>query len=112
LNDPGSSILVLRIVKLVLEIALLALVGQGLLWMMTRAVGGDPARNVFYRVLEAIVSPFRRLVRWMTPGFVLDRHLPWAVLGLLLVAYLTTQFLIVQTCVGLGVSVRDCLGRS
>ncbi|HEX4883609.1 MAG TPA: hypothetical protein VFX05_05685 [Casimicrobiaceae bacterium] len=112
MNDPGSSLFLLRVVKLVLEIALLALVGQGVVWAMIRAVGADPSRNVFYRALEVVASPFVKLVRLVTPKVVSDRHVPWAALGLLLAAYVATQFTIVQTCVGLGLSVRECLGRS
>jgi hypothetical protein len=111
-NDPGSSLYLLRVLKLVLEIALLALVGQGVVWAMIRAVGADPARNVFYRALQVVASPFVRLVRFVTPKAIPDRHVPWATLGLLVAAYAATLFAIVNACVGLGLPVRECLGRS
>lgn len=111
MSEPGSTLFLLRLVKLVLEIALLALLGQGILWVMVRAVGGDPQRNVFYKALEVVASPFVKLGRLVTPRFVPDQHVPWAVLGLLIAAYLATQFAIVQTCVGLGLPLRECLDR-
>jgi hypothetical protein len=111
-TEPGSALFLLRVVKLVLEIALLALVGQGVLFMLTRAFGGDPAGNVFYRALGVVVSPFVKLVRLVTPKFVVDRHIPWAVLGLLVAAYVATLAGIVNTCVSAGLPVRECLGRS
>lgn len=111
MTDPGSALFLPRIVKLVLEIALLALLGQGVVWVLIRAVGADPSRNVFYRALEVVVSPFVRLARLITPRAVPDRHLPWAVLGLLVVAYVATLLAIVQTCVGLGLPLRECLER-
>lgn len=111
MTEPGTALFVLRLAKLVLEIALLALVGQGVLYMITRAFGGNPAGNVFYKALEVVASPFVKLVRRITPRFVLDRHVPWATLGLLVAAYVATQFAIVQTCVGAGLGVRECLGQ-
>ncbi|GIK86492.1 MAG: hypothetical protein BroJett026_19730 [Betaproteobacteria bacterium] len=111
MSDPGSTLFFLRIVKLVLEVALLALLGQGVVWVLIRAVGADPSRNVFHRTLEVIVSPFTRLVRLITPRVVADRHLPWAVFGLLAAAYIATLLAIVQTCVGLGLPLRECLQR-
>lgn len=112
MTEPGSALFFLRLVKLVCEIALLALVGQGVLFMLTRAFGGDPQRNVFYKALEVIVSPFVKLVRLVTPKVVVDRHIPWAVLGLLVAVYVATLFAIVQSCVGAGLAVRECLGRA
>lgn len=110
--DPASTLFVLRIVRLVLLVALGALIGQGLVWAMARAVGADPQRNLFYKLLEVIPSPFVKLVRLITPKFVVDRHIPWAVLGLLAAAFLATMWAIANTCLtGLGLPLRECLGQ-
>jgi len=74
--ELGTSLLLLRIVKLVLEICLLALVGQGIVFVLVRGIGQDAKRNFFYRVLETVSSPFVKLARYITPRFVPDRHLP------------------------------------
>jgi hypothetical protein len=110
--EPATLLFLLRIVRLVLLIALGSLIGQGLVWVLTRAVGGDPQRNFFYKVLEAIPSPFVKLVRWVTPKFVVDQHIPFAVLGLLVAALMLTLWAIANTCLtGLGLPLRECLGQ-
>ena len=73
MNDIGTTLFVLRLVKLVLEIALLALVGQALVWAMIRAVGQPPEHNFFYRALQVVTSPFTKLLRLVSPKFIIDR---------------------------------------
>jgi hypothetical protein len=108
MSDLANTLFLLRLVKLVLEIALLALVGQGVMWALIRAVGQDPANNFFYRMLQVVVSPFTRIVRLITPKFVADRHVPWAVLGLLVVGYVWTLFAIANACIGHGLPIAEC----
>lgn len=109
MRDPGTTLFLLRLVKLVLEIALLALVGQGIVWALIRTMGPqDPDRNVFYRTLATIVMPFTWLVRKITPRFVADRHIPWAVLGLLVFGYAWTLFSIANACIGQGLTIVEC----
>ena len=108
MKDLAATLFVLRLAKLILEIALLSLVGQAVLWAMIRGVGRDPATNLFYRMLQVIVSPFVRLVRLVTPRFVPDRHLPWAVFGLLLVGYAWTLFAIANACIAHGLTIAQC----
>lgn len=112
MTDSGTTLFLLRIVKLVLEIALLALAGQGMTFLLIRTSGADPSRNVFYRTLEVVASPFVKLARRVTPKVVADRHVPLAAFGLLVVAYFATQFGIVNVCVGMGLPLRECLGHS
>ena len=108
MGEPGTALFTLRLVKLVLEIALLALIGQGIVWALIRAMGQDPAGNVFYKTLQAIALPFTWLVRKITPRFIADRHVPWAVLGLLVIGYVATLFSIANTCIGLGLTIAQC----
>lgn len=113
MTDYGTTLLLLRIARIVLLIALMSLAGQGIVYALSRASGADPERNVFYKLLEAIASPFVRLVRLVTPKLVLDRHVPWATFGLLLFAFFFTLWAIAQTCLsGLGLPLRECLGAS
>lgn len=108
MNDIGNTLFVLRLVKLVLEIALFALAGQGLVWMMIRAVGQPAERNFAYRTLQTIASPFTGLVRLITPKFVVDRHIPWATFALLAVAWVWATFAIANTCIGAGLTIAEC----
>jgi hypothetical protein len=107
-KDIGNTLFVLRLVKLVLEIALFALAGQGVVWMMVRAVGQQAERNFAYRALQTIAMPFTRLVRLVTPKLVLDRHVPWATFALLAVLWVWVTFAIANTCVGAGIPILEC----
>ena len=80
---------VLNIVQLVLYIALLALVGQGALYVLA---GARRDSNFFYRLLQVISKPFTVPVRWITPKQVDDRHVPVVTFLLLLIAYAVVTF--------------------
>ena len=108
MKDIGTTLFVLRLVKLVLEIALLALAGQGIVWALIRTSGQPADDNVFYRTLKVVSSPFTRLVRLASPKFVIDRHIPWATFALLAVAYVWVLFTIANTCIGAGLTVAEC----
>ena len=100
-----------RLAKLVLEIALLALLGQGVVSFLIRATGQDPKANLFHRVLVAISSPFTWLVRRITPPFIAERHVPLATFALLLVCYAAVLFAIADTCISHGLTVAECMER-
>lgn len=111
LTDLQQSLYWLRLVQLLLAVPLLALVGQGLVWVLARGFGQPPAANVFYRLLALIASPATRLARLVTPRFVADRHVPLVALSLLVVAYVATMLAIASQCLGAGVPVAQCLQR-
>ena len=62
------------ILKALMEIAGLALLGQGVLYMLA---GANRERNFFYRAMKIITSPVIRLTRLITPRFVADAHIPF-----------------------------------
>ena len=86
---------VLNIVQLVLYIALLALVGQGALYVLA---GPRRDGNFFYRLLQVISKPFTVPVRWITPKQVDDRHVPVVTFLLLLIAYAVVTFEKINLC--------------
>ena len=100
-----------RLAKLVLEIALLALVGMGVVSVLIRASGQDPKANLFHRILVAVASPFTWLVRRITPPFIVDRYVPVATFALLLVCYAAVLFAIADTCIRHGLTVAACMER-
>ena len=51
--------------KLIAEIALMGLAGQ---WALGLLAGAKRDRNVFYKLLEVLTSPFVKLVRLITPA--------------------------------------------
>ncbi len=85
--------------QLVLYIALLALLGQGLLYLLA---GAKRDANFFYQLIKIVTSPFTWAVRKMTPGKVADRHVPVITFGLLGLAYLVVTLEKISMCVGLN----------
>ena len=89
----------LNVLQLVLYIALLALLGQGLLYVLA---GAKRDTNFFYQLLKIVSKPFILLVRRLTPAKVADRHVPVIAFGLLLIAYAVVTFEKINHCVGLN----------
>lgn len=65
-------LMLLDILKALLEVAGLALLGQGLLFLFA---GAKRDRNVVYQALATVTRPVIRVTRFVTPRIVLDRHL-------------------------------------
>jgi hypothetical protein len=65
-------LMLLDIVKAVLEVAGLALLGQGLLFLFA---GSKRDKNIVYQGLSVVTRPVLRFTRFITPRVVLDRHL-------------------------------------
>lgn len=91
---------VLTLLQLLLYIPLLALIGQGLLYVLA---GAARDANLFYQLLRLISKPFTLVVRKLTPHQVADRHVPVATFFLLLVAYAVVTFERIDHCVRIGV---------
>ena len=87
-------------VKLVAEIALLALAGRFILGLLA---GSRRDGNFFYRILEAMTQPFIRGARLITPRAVLDRHVPLAAFVLMLTVWLIATLVKVETCLKIGI---------
>lgn len=90
----------LNLLQLVLYIPLLALLGQGLLYVLA---GPRRNENLFYRLLQLLSKPFTVVVRRLTPAKVADKHVPVITLWLVLLAYLVVTFEKINLCVQIGV---------
>ncbi len=73
---------VLNIAQVVLYIALLALMGQGVLYVLA---GARRDSNFFYKLLQVLSKPFTVPTRKLTPRLVSDEHVPFVTFFLLLV---------------------------
>src|SRR3989344_9580121 len=62
------------ILKALAEIAGLALLGQGVLYVLS---GANRENNFFYRTIRTVASPVVRVTRLITPRFVADAHVPF-----------------------------------
>jgi hypothetical protein len=89
----------LNLLQLVLYIALLALLGQGALYVLA---GAKRDENLFYQLLCIVGKPFTLPVRWLTPKKVADRHVPVVTFLLLVVAYAVVTFEKINLCIGAG----------
>lgn len=88
-------------IKLVAEIALLALLGQALLALLA---GQKRDQNFFYRLLQVLTSPFIRAARFITPRVVIDRHVPIAAFVVLLSIWVVATISKISICVQMGVA--------
>lgn len=93
-------LLLVSSVKLVAEIALMALAGQFLLGLLA---GGKRDSNFFYKLLQVLTGPFVKAVRLVTPKVVIDRHIPLAAFVLLAMVWLVATVLKVNLCIQIGV---------
>lgn len=88
------------IVKLLAEIALLALAGQ---WVLGLLAGAKREQNLFYQVLQVMTRPFVRGTRYITPRIVIDRHVPIVAFLLLLFVWMGATVAKISICVQMGV---------
>lgn len=94
-------LLLVSSLKLIVEIALLAFAGQ---WLLGLMAGRRRDSNLFYRLLQTLTSPFVRGARWITPRFVLDRHLPLVAVLVLAFAWLVATASKINLCLQTGVN--------
>lgn len=87
----------LNIVQLVLYIALLSLVGQGVLFVLS---GAKRESNFFYGLLKILTKPFTVPMRKLTPAKVADEHVPIVTFFVLAIAYAVVTFEKISLCVG------------
>lgn len=90
---------VLNALQLVLYIALLALLGQGLLYVLA---GAKREANIFYQLLRIVSKPFTALLRRLTPARVEDRHVPVLTFALLGLLYVVVTMEKVSLCLAAG----------
>jgi len=88
-------------VKLLAEIALLALAGQ---WLVGLLAGPARDTNPFYRVLQLVGRPWVKVARWVSPQIVMDRHLPLAAFLVLLLVWVAAAIAKVRICLEIGVA--------
>jgi hypothetical protein len=93
-------LLLVSSVKLVAEIALLALAGQFVLGLLA---GARRETNLFYKLLQTLTGPFVKGVRLVTPRIVLDRHIPLAAFVLLAMVWVVATLAKINLCLQIGV---------
>ena len=89
-------LLALNVAQVILYVALLALAGQGVLYLLA---GAKREQNLFYTLLRVVSKPFTVPVRKLTPRQVADRHVPVVTFFLLLILYGIVTFERINLCV-------------
>ena len=95
--DP--TLLVIVIIKALVEIAGVAFLGQGVLWLVA---GSKREENVVYKLFRTLTSPVTRVTRILTPRVVLDQHLGLVSIFLLVVLWIVVVAFKIKTCSDLG----------
>jgi hypothetical protein len=75
-------LLLVAILKAINEVALYALIGQGILYVFA---GSRHDQNFVCTLLKAITTPAMKITRTITPRFVADQHIPFLMVFLVLV---------------------------
>jgi hypothetical protein len=73
------------ILKALTEVAGVAMMGQGVLWVLA---GSKRDQNLVYGMFKTLTSPVMKATRWITPRVVLDQHLGLVAFFLLIVLWL------------------------
>ncbi len=71
------------ILKAVNEVALIALISQGALYVLA---GSKRESNFVYFILKTMTMPAMKFARLISPRIVLDQHICWVTLFILLLA--------------------------
>lgn len=103
--DPQLQIIL--ILKALTEVAGVAFLGQGILWLIAGAKRGD---NLVYKLFQLLTSPVTRVTRLITPRLVLDQHIGMVAFFLVLVIWVGLLVYKAQTCVALGYPQLDVPG--
>ncbi|WP_397406785.1 hypothetical protein [Polaromonas sp.] len=86
--------------KLIAEIALLALFGQ---WVLGMLAGAKKDSNLFYQILQIVGKPFVVAARFITPKQIIDRHVPLVAFLLLLFVWIGATLMRIRICLEIGV---------
>ena len=92
-------LLMVLTVKLIAEIALMALLSQ---WLLGLLAGAKRETNLFYKLLQVITGPFIKVTRLISPRFVLDRHVPLGAFLLLSVVWFVAVITKINLCLQIG----------
>ena len=76
---------IIVILKALTEVAGVAMIGQGVLWVLA---GAKREQNAIYGIFKTLTSPVMNATRWITPRVVLDQHIGLVAFFLLIVLWL------------------------
>jgi len=94
---------IIVILKALTEVAGVAFLGQGILWVIA---GAKREQNIVYNLFKTLTSPVTRVTRAITPRVIIDAHIGLVAFFLLLVLWVAlTAFkikLVLESSPGAG----------
>ncbi len=84
------DLLILGVLRALVEVALLFLLGQGLLALLA---GRRRHTNTMYKVFVIVTGPVLKAVRKVTPRQIIDRHLPFIAFAVLFSLWIGLAYL-------------------
>lgn len=96
----GDVLLLVNVVKLLAEIALMALFGQ---WVLGLLAGAKRDGNLFYQIFQIVTKPLVTGVRYVTPRVVIDRHVPIVAFLLIGFVWIVATITKIDICIQIGV---------
>ncbi len=90
------DLFVVSVLRALVEVALLALLGQGVLALLA---GSRRHNNFVYRLFLVITQPAIFLVRRITPKIILDKHLPFVTFFLMFWLWILLAWVKRELCV-------------
>ena len=95
------DLFIVSVLRALVEVALLALLGQGLLALLAGARRHD---NFVYRLFLVITGPVMKVCRWVTPKIIIDKHLPFVAFFLLFWLWIVLAWVKRELCVMSGLT--------
>ncbi|MFM2275082.1 MAG: hypothetical protein RL211_954 [Pseudomonadota bacterium] len=95
----------INILQLIFYIAALALLGQGLLYVLA---GAKRAGNFFYQVFQIINRPFFALARLMAPKQIADSQIGFVAAFIVAIFYVSVSLWKIDYCI--SVNMVGCKG--
>ena len=89
----------LNILQLLLYIGLLALVGQGLLFILA---GAKRDTNLFYQLFQVVNKPWTKLAALISPKQIAIRHHAFVAFCLVSAIYIAVTIAKIEHCVSVG----------
>jgi hypothetical protein len=97
----AQQIFLLSALRAIVEVAGLALLGQGVLALLA---GSRRHENFFYQIFAIVTRPVIRLARLLTPRVIVDDHVPLVAFFLLLWLWLALAYWRHQLCLAHGLA--------
>lgn len=89
------DLFVLSALRALVEVALLALLGQAAVGLLS---GTRRHKNPIYALFQVITKPVVRFTRWFTPKVILDRHVPFVAFFLMFWLWILLAWVKRQLC--------------